>query len=124
VVPPVRVGVPPSTKGPLRQIEDGEAVTRGVREVLQAACAAGVRTVFVRHVTLPRRLMGAAQLRMWKAWQRRESAAEVVSAFPPGAEHVRIAPEVEPAADEAVFDKVTMSAFEGTPSTSCCATAA
>lgn len=99
----------------LRQIEDGEAVTRRVRKVLQAARASAVRTVFVRHVTMPRRLMGAAQLRMWKAWQGRESAAEVVSALPPDADHVRIAPEVEPAADEAVFDKVTMSAFEGTP---------
>jgi nicotinamidase-related amidase len=101
--------------GVLRQIEDSEAVLRRVREVLQAARASGVRTVFVRHVTMPRRLMGAAQLRMWKAWQRRESAAEVVSAFPPGADHARIAPQVEPAADEAVFEKVTMSAFEGTP---------
>jgi nicotinamidase-related amidase len=101
--------------GVLRQIEDGEEVTRRVREVLEAARAAEVRTVFVRHVTMPRRLMGAAQLRMWTAWQRRESAAEVVSAFPPGADHVRITPEVEPTADEAVFDKVTMSAFEGTP---------
>jgi biuret amidohydrolase len=101
--------------GILRQIEGGEAVTRRVREVLQAARAAGVRTVFVRHVTMPRRLMGAAQLRMWKAWQGRESAAEVVSSLAPSADHVRIAPEVEPTADEAVFDKVTMSAFEGTP---------
>jgi nicotinamidase-related amidase len=101
--------------GVLRQIEDREAVTRQVGRVLQAARAAGVRTVFVRHITMPRRLMGAAQLRMWKAWQRLESAAEVVSPFPPGADHVRIAPEVEPTADEAVFDKVTMSAFEGTP---------
>jgi nicotinamidase-related amidase len=99
----------------LRQIEDGEAVIRRVRDVLEAARAAGVRTVFVRHVTMPRRLMGAAQLRMWKAWQRRESAAEVVSPFPPDADHVRIVPQVEPADDEAVFDKVTMSAFEGTP---------
>jgi biuret amidohydrolase len=101
--------------GVLRQIEDGEAVTGRVREVLQAARAAQVRTVFVRHVTMPRRLMGAAQLRMWKAWQRRESAAEVVSPFPPDSDDARIAPEVEPTADEAVFDKVTMSAFEGTP---------
>ena len=101
--------------GILGQIEDGEAVTQRVREVLEAARGAGVRTVFVRHVTMPRRLMGAAQLRMWKAWQGRGSAAEVVSAFPPGADHVRIAPDVEPAADEGVFDKVTMSAFEGTP---------
>jgi biuret amidohydrolase len=101
--------------GILGQMEDGQAVTRKVREVLEAARASGVRTVFVRHVTMPRRLMGAAQLRMWKAWQRRESAGEVVSPFPPAADHVRIAPELEPAADEAVFDKVTMSAFEGTP---------
>jgi nicotinamidase-related amidase len=101
--------------GILSQIADAEAVTRRAREVLQAGRAAGVRTVFVRHVTMPRRLMGAAQLRMWKAWQRRDSAAEVVPAFPPAADHVRIAPEVEPTADEAVFDKVTMSAFEGTP---------
>ena len=64
--------------------------------------------MFVRHVTVPRRLMGAAQLRMWKAWQRRESATDVVSPFPPGADHTQIAPEVQPAADEAVFDKVTM----------------
>jgi nicotinamidase-related amidase len=110
--------------GILREIEDGEAVTRRVREVLQAARRSGVRTVFVRHVTMPRRLMGAAQLRMWKAWQRRESAAEVVSAFPPGADHARIAPEVEPAPDEAFFDKVTMSAFEGTPLDLVCVTAA
>jgi biuret amidohydrolase len=101
--------------GILHQIADGEAVTQRVRETLDAARAAGVRVVFVRHVTLPTRLMGAAQLRMWKAWQRRDSAADVVSPFPPGAEHVRITPELEPADDEAVFDKITMSAFEGTP---------
>ena len=35
--------------GILGQIEDGESVTRGVREVLQSARGAGVRTVFVRH---------------------------------------------------------------------------
>ena len=59
--------------------------------------------------------MGAAQLRMWKVWQRRDSAGEVVSAFPPDAKHSRITPELDPNADEAVFDKLTMSAFEGTP---------
>jgi nicotinamidase-related amidase len=101
--------------GILGQIEDGERVTRRVRHVLDAARASRVRTVFMRHVTMPRRLMGAAQLRMWKAWQRRESATDVVSALPAGAEHVQITPELAPSADEAVFDKVTMSAFEGTP---------
>jgi nicotinamidase-related amidase len=101
--------------GILGQIEGGASVLARVGDVLEAARAARVRTVFVRHVTMPRRLMGAAQLRMWKAWQGRDSAADVVSAFPAGADHARIASELEPTDDEAVFDKVTMSAFEGTP---------
>jgi nicotinamidase-related amidase len=101
--------------GILRQIEDGDRVTKAVRDVLDVARAAGVRTVFVRHITVPHRLMGAAQLRMWKTWQRRASVTEVTSPFPPGAEHARIVAELEPADDEVVFDKVTMSAFEGTP---------
>jgi biuret amidohydrolase len=101
--------------GILGQIADGAAVTSRVAAVLAAARDAGVRTVFVRHVTLPTRLMGASQLRMWRAWQRRDSAGDVVSAFPPGAEASQIVPELAPAADEAVFDKLTMSAFEGTP---------
>jgi nicotinamidase-related amidase len=101
--------------GIMGQIADGPAVVRRVQDVLAAARGADVRTVFVRHVTLPTRLMGASQLRMWRAWQRRDSAAEVVSAFPPAASHSQILPELEPGADEAVFDKLTMSAFEGTP---------
>jgi biuret amidohydrolase len=101
--------------GIMGQIADGPEIVGRVREVLAAARRAGVRTVFVRHVTLPTRLMGASQLRMWRAWQRRDSAAEVVSAFPPGAAHSQIVPELEPGADEAVFEKITMSAFEGTP---------
>jgi nicotinamidase-related amidase len=101
--------------GILRQIADGPDIVRRVQDVLAAAREAGVRTVFVRHVTLPTRLMGASQLRMWRAWQRRDSAAEVVSAFPPDAAHSQIVPELEPGPDEAVFDKLTMSAFEGTP---------
>jgi biuret amidohydrolase len=101
--------------GIMGQIADGDAVVSRVQHVLAAARGAGVRTVFVRHVTLPTRLMGASQLRMWRAWQRRDTAGDVVSAFPPGAEQSQILPELAPAADEAVFEKLTMSAFEGTP---------
>ena len=50
--------------GILHQIAGGEAVVARVQGVLTAARAAGVRIVFVRHVTLPARLMGVAQLRM------------------------------------------------------------
>jgi len=71
--------------GILEQLEGADAVLAGVRRALDAARAAGVRTLFLRHVTLPTRLMGASQLRMWAGWQRAASVADVVSPFPPGA---------------------------------------
>ena len=101
--------------GILRQIADRERVVAQVGRTLQAARAAGVRTVFMRHVTLPTELMGAAQLRMWMAWQGAERAADVVSPFPPDAPDTQLTPELTPGAGEAILDKVTMSAFEGTP---------
>jgi biuret amidohydrolase len=101
--------------GILRQIGDRDRVVAQVAHVLEAARAAAVRTFFTRHVTLPTELMGASQLRMWMAWQRAEHAADVVSPFPPDAPQTQLDPEVAPSAREAVFDKLTMSAFEGTP---------
>lgn len=101
--------------GVLGQIAERERVVGQVVRTLEAARAARVRTVFMRHVTLPTALMGAAQLRMWRAWQRVERAADVVSPFPADAPQSRLAPELTPNAEEAVLDKVTMSAFEGTP---------
>ena len=101
--------------GILGQIADRERVVAQVARVLEAARAASVRTVFMRHVTLPTELMGASQMRMWMAWQRAERAADIVSPFPPYAPATQLAPELAPTTREAVFDKVTMSAFEGTP---------
>ena len=54
--------------GILGQIGDRERVVAQVVRTLEAARAAHVRTVFMRHVTLPTALMGAAQLRMWMSW--------------------------------------------------------
>lgn len=100
--------------GVLRQINDRDQVVGQAVRVVEAARAAGVRTYFMRHTTLPVELMGVSQLRMWRAWQRADSAAGVVSAFPPDADHARIIPELRPTEREAVVDKITMSAFEGT----------
>ncbi|MET9293481.1 cysteine hydrolase [Streptomyces sp. NPDC003077] len=100
--------------GILGQIPERERVVARVREVLDTARAAGVRTFFLRHVTLPTSLMGAGQLRMWRGWQGRERAAEVVSPFPADAPQSQLIPEVRPTGREAVVDKITMSAFEGT----------
>jgi biuret amidohydrolase len=101
--------------GILGQIGDRERVVAQVVRTLEAARAAHVRTVFMRHVTLPTALMGAAQLRMWMSWQHAGRALDVVSPFPPDAPQSGLIPELVPNADEAVIDKVTMSAFEGTP---------
>jgi nicotinamidase-related amidase len=49
------------------------------------------------------------------AWQHKDRVEDVVSPFlreSPGSE---IVPELAPSASEAVFDKLSLSAFEGTP---------
>src|SRR5690242_17534258 len=71
--------------GILGQIADRERVVARVREVLDAARERGVRTFFTRHVTLPVELMGTAQLRMWRTWQRVDRLEDVRSPFPPDA---------------------------------------
>ena len=101
--------------GILDQIADREKVIQNVREVLEAARAARVRTYFTRHVTLPVELMGVAQLRMWRAWQRVDQLEDVRSPFLPDAPQTQIAPELRPSEKEAVLDKLTLSAFAGTP---------
>jgi biuret amidohydrolase len=101
--------------GILAQIADRETVIQKVRQVLEAARTAGVRTYFTRHVTLPVELMGVAQLRMWRAWQRVDHLEEVRSPFLPDAPQTQIVPELAPNEREAVLDKLTLSAFAGTP---------
>lgn len=101
--------------GILEQIADRETVVDNVRQALEAARAAGVRTYFTRHVTLPVELMGVAQLRMWRTWQRVDRLEDVQSPFLPDAPQTQILPELAPTAKEAVLDKLTLSAFAGTP---------
>jgi nicotinamidase-related amidase len=101
--------------GILEQIADRDRVVKKIGEVLDSARAAGVRTYFTRHVTLPVELMGVAQLRMWSSWQQVDRLEDVRSPFPPDAPQTEVVPELAPTAKEAVLDKLTMSAFAGTP---------
>lgn len=101
--------------GILRQLHDGAAITAKVLEVLAAARDAGVRTFFMRHLSLPTALMGVSQFRMAMAWQRVEDPAEVKPWFLREAPGFQLTPELAPQSSEAIFDKITMSAFEGTP---------
>jgi nicotinamidase-related amidase len=101
--------------GIVSQLADGSQVIERVQRVLEAARRAGIRVFFTRHMTLPPELMGISQLRMAMAWQRKERVEDVVSPFLRDSPGFEIVPELAPTASEAVFDKLSMSAFEGTP---------
>jgi nicotinamidase-related amidase len=95
--------------------ESGQAVLARVLEVLAAAREAGLPVFFLRHLSLPRPLMGAFQLRQAMAWQRVQTPDEVRPWFLRDSPGFALAPELGVRPDEAVFDKITFSAFEGTP---------
>jgi nicotinamidase-related amidase len=101
--------------GILKQLPDGTAVITRVVRVLEAAREAGLRVIFTRHMSLPKELSGVFQLRMAKAWQQVTSVAEVRPWFLRDTPGFQLVPELSPLPSEAVFDKITMSGFEGTP---------
>jgi biuret amidohydrolase len=100
--------------GILSQIKNADEVTRQVHRVLTAARDTGVRVFFSRHLSLPKELMGMFQFRMAMAWQRVDSPDQVNPWFLRDAPGFQIVPELQPRPTEGVFDKLTMSAFEGT----------
>jgi biuret amidohydrolase len=101
--------------GILKQIKNPAEIIGRVSKVLDAARAAGVRVVFMRHMSLPKELMGTFQYRMAMAWQRTDDPSAVNPWFPRDSPGFGITPELKPAPGEAILDKITMSAFEGTP---------
>jgi nicotinamidase-related amidase len=101
--------------GVLRQLRNGAELVAKVVEVLEAARDAGVRVVFTRHMSLPNELAGVFQLRMAMSWQKVSRAEEVTPWFLRDSPGFQLVPELSPRVSEAVFDKITLSAFEGTP---------
>jgi nicotinamidase-related amidase len=101
--------------GILRQIKEPDALVSKVSRVLGAAREAGVRIFFMRHMSLPRELMGAFAYRMAMAWQRTDDPEKVSPWFLRDSPGFEITPELAPRPSEAIFDKLTMSALEGTP---------
>jgi nicotinamidase-related amidase len=101
--------------GIVNQIENGRQLTQNVVQILDAARAARIRVIFTRHMSLPKELMGVSQFRMAMAWQRVKSVNEVKPWFLRDSPGFQLIPEVKPLPSEAVFDKIAMSAFEGTP---------
>jgi nicotinamidase-related amidase len=101
--------------GILRQLRDGAEIVARVADVLDAARDAALRIVFTRHMSLPNELAGVSQLRVAMAWQKVPRAEDVTPWFLRGTAGFELVPEVSPRPNEAIFDKITMSAFEGTP---------
>jgi len=101
--------------GVLGQIPDGAETVERVSRVLAAARADGFPVFYTRHMSLPPKLMGTAQLRTAMAWQHVEDPEKVQSWFLRDTPGFQIVPDLSPRADEAIFDKLAMSAFAGTP---------
>ena len=101
--------------GILRQLPTAAATTARVVDLLSAARETGLRTLFTRHVSLPLELAGTMQLRTALAWQHADRIEKIRPAFPPDAPQTQLIPDVAPRPTEAVLDKITMSAFVGTP---------
>jgi biuret amidohydrolase len=97
------------------QVKTGDHVVGQVGRVLSAARAAGMRVVFTRHLSLPKAWMGVTQFRMAMAWQQKDEPDAVTPWFLRDSPGFQIVAELAPKQDEAVFDKIAMSAFEGTP---------
>ena len=99
--------------GVLGQLPNAPQIIPQVVRVLEAARAAGLRVFFTRHLSLPKEVMGVTQLRTAMAWQK-VTAAEVTPWFLRDSPGFDLVPEVAPLLREAVADKITLSAFEGT----------
>jgi biuret amidohydrolase len=101
--------------GIVGQLSDGPQVTQRVMQVLDAARGAGVRVFFTRDMSLPKELMGISQLRTAMAWQHKQQLEDVTSPFLRDSPGFQLLPQLAPRSSEAIFDKLSMSAFEGTP---------
>lgn len=101
--------------GILSQLPQGAEVLRNVVTVLNLARDKGFRVFFMRHMSLPTRLAGVFQLRQAMAWQGVEAPEAVNPWFLRDSPGFQLASELNVGPDEAVFDKIAMSAFEGTP---------
>jgi len=97
------------------QLPDGTEVTRRVVDVVEAARAGGFRVFYTRHMSLPKEVAGVSQLSTALAWQRVEHVDQLKAPFLRDSPSFQLVPELTPLPSEAVFDKITMSAFVGTP---------
>jgi len=100
--------------GITRQVKGTDAIVDRIALLVAAARKAGMRIAFCRPHSLPKRWTGVAAMRMALAWQRKDDPADMACWFPRGEASTDIVPALAPQEDDMVFDKISMSAFEGT----------
>ncbi|WP_225727867.1 MULTISPECIES: cysteine hydrolase family protein [unclassified Nocardia] len=101
--------------GVLAQLEDTKPVVDNVVHLVESARRGGYPVIFLRHFFLPRRLSGVFALRMAMSWQQVDSVDDLKPILLRDTPGFELIPELRPRGDEIVFDKTSMSAFEGTP---------
>lgn len=101
--------------GIVGQLADGESIVKACVQLRDTARANGFRVFYTRHMSMPPTAAGVSQLRTAMEWQHVEDPAKVRAAFAQGSPQYQLVPELSPGDDEVVFDKITMSAFAGTP---------
>src|SRR5262249_25474982 len=97
------------------QVKTANQVVSRISGLLAVARSKEMRVAFTRHLSLPTTWMGSMQYRTAMAWQRMDEPDSVAPWFLRDAPGFQIVPELAPKPEDAVFDKITMSAFEGTP---------
>lgn len=101
--------------GIVGQALNSEQVTSKVVTVVMAARQGGFRIFFSRHLSLPNEVAGVSQLRTAMAWQRKDKAENVKPSFLRDSPQAQFVPAVTPLQSEAIFEKLGMSFFAGTP---------
>jgi len=97
------------------QVKTANQVVTRISGLLAVARSKGMRVAFTRHLSLPTTWMRSMQYRTAMAWQGKDEPDSVAPWFLRDAPGFQIVSELAPRPEDAVFDKITMSAFEGTP---------
>src|SRR5438552_18986224 len=89
--------------GILSQLKNADAIVARVSKVLAAARAAGVRVFFMRHMSLPKELMGTFAWRMALAWLRTDDPNAVQALFLLDTPGIALLPALASGTSEAIL---------------------
>jgi nicotinamidase-related amidase len=110
--------------GIVSQMNGAPAILPKVVNTLAVARAAGLRVIFTRHLSMPKKLMGRFQLRQAMSWQRTSDPDQVRPWFPRGSQGFEIVPELAPATTRLCLIKSRSPPLKARRSRQSCETAA